>query len=70
MEIYAFGLLVIVGLIWAAIRVSKGAGYTEAELDEAQAMIDAVAKSAIEAKENEKNVANLTDDELINRLSK
>jgi hypothetical protein len=37
MEIYALGLAIIVGLIWLAVRVSKGAGYTEAQLETEEA---------------------------------
>jgi len=70
MEIYALGLTIIVGLIWLAVRVSKNSGYTEAQFDEAQAMIDEVERINREAKQNEKTTSNLSRDELRSRLSK
>ena len=68
MEIYALGLTILVGLIWAAWRVAKGKGITEAELDAALARIEALQKASEEAKQNEKIVTNLSRDELRKRL--
>jgi len=42
MEIYAFGLAVIVGLIWLVVRVSKGSGYKEAKLETSEAENDII----------------------------
>ena len=70
MTVYALGLLIIVGLILVAWRIAKGTGFREAELDATLARLDAIEKAAEEAKQNEKTVTNLTDDELIDRLSK
>lgn len=70
MEIYAFGLAVIVGLIWLVVRVSKGSGYKEAELEATIARVDAIQKAAEEAKKNESDISKLSDADLIKRLSK
>ena len=68
MEIYALGLLILIGLIGVVVRVSKGSGYKEAELDAGDLYIRELQQKAKEAKDNEEATANLTRDMLRQRL--
>lgn len=63
MEVYAFGLLVLFGLIWLAIRISKGAGYKEAKLDIKEAETQTIIENRKAKYANIDMVSNLSEPE-------
>jgi uncharacterized protein YpmB len=69
MEIYALGLLIILGLIWLALRVSKSSGYKEAKLETSEAENETIKENIKATAIKEHELATASDDERI-RLRK
>ena len=64
MEVYALGLVIIAGLIWLALRLSKNSGKVEAENIGKQQTLDIIKHNKKIAWRNEKYIGGLNDDEL------
>ena len=64
MEIYAFGLVILAGLIRLAVWLSKGSGYKEAELEQADYEKEIIEENRKAAWANKDTIIRATDDEL------
>ena len=64
MEIYAFGLVILAGLIWLVVWLSKGSGYKEAELKQADHEKEIIEENRKKAWANKDHIIRATDAEL------
>jgi len=67
MEIYAFGLVILAGLIWLAVWLSKGNGYKEAENEGLQDTLEIIEANKKVVWRNEVTINKLSDDD-VNKL--